>query len=812
MELLNRTVTKIAAISTFVAIAMPTGAWAQELEEIVVTARKRDESVFEIPISVQAFSQDDLDALGVNSLEALSAYTPGFTFQSVGQGGRGGRQNPNIRFRGVGVQNANPASRAGAVFWEGTYVSDGAGILPLMDLQRVEVIKGPQTAFFGRNTFAGAVNYIPQLPGNELNGKVSLSYSGSDAHSYSAQAAIGGPITESIGLRAAVMSERVGADYQFGNGDPAGEDETAAATFVATWAPTDEFFLKASGFLVESEDTRQLASQVGPVPAGSCNRTYSGSYRSLVTGQITGSFTTDLSQSTRALFCGTIPDWDVVQPNTSPVGSLTDSSQLLLFSNPLSHVQTLPSEVGSRNFYIKAPDGMGTTYRLWRYTLSADYDLPNEHTLQAAFARGESVSRTIFDNQFGTLTPAFPSFLNGPWLTGGANWTRDTYAEVRVSSGTEGRLRYMIGASTYEQDSDLIQYGSFGPAVPLTFENGENVGIFGSLDYDINDQLTLSLEGRWNDDDQTIVYDGNAGVDPGATENLGRGYSAFMPRGILAYRPTENINLYGSYSQSFLQGDFTNAQDYATANPGAGLNPSTVGVFTPRQELQAFEVGIKHRANAWLSYSVAAYLMDWDNQVFFELAPTTFTPLYQPGDSEYVGLDMEFQVSPTEWFMLSGGAAYVDAEFTDFSGTGSVASAVLEPNLAMRAGDAISVIGNRPRYIAEWTGTFSAILEIGELMNTDRNVWARLDGAYQGEFFIDNFEYNTVDGYWKFNIRAGIDVTDSLSVELYGNNITDDQSYTTAGGTTSIIGSPDRKTFAPLPRRREVGLKFVAEF
>jgi len=70
----------------------------------------------------------------------LAAFTPGFEFQSVGAGGRAGRQNPNIRFRGIGVQQANPASRGGAVFWLGGYISDGAGILPLIDLERVEVL------------------------------------------------------------------------------------------------------------------------------------------------------------------------------------------------------------------------------------------------------------------------------------------------------------------------------------------------------------------------------------------------------------------------------------------------------------------------------------------------------------------------------------------------------------------------------------------------------------------------------------------------------------------------------------------------
>ena len=203
---------------------------AQEFEEIVVTARKRDESVLEIPISVSAYTQEDLDALGMNTLEQLASVTPGFVFQTIGAGGFGGRYNPSIRFRGLGVQQATPASRAGAVFWKGGYISDGAGILPLMDLERIEVLKGPQTAFFGRNTFAGAVNYIPATPGDEFSGKASLSYSASDESSHSFTGAIGGPISDRVGVRIALNQERVGADWQFDNGDPLNEENTTAVT------------------------------------------------------------------------------------------------------------------------------------------------------------------------------------------------------------------------------------------------------------------------------------------------------------------------------------------------------------------------------------------------------------------------------------------------------------------------------------------------------------------------------------------------------------------------------------------------------
>ncbi|MEQ9445204.1 MAG: hypothetical protein RJS98_06535, partial [Rhodospirillaceae bacterium] len=150
--------------------------------------------------------------------------------------------------------------------------------LPLIDLERVEVIKGPQNAFFGRNTFAGAVNYLPARPGDEFSGKGSVSFSPSDQDSYNVTAAAGAPISDTVGVRLAVMQERVGADWNYDNGDPAGEENTTAITAVTTWEPTETSNFMASGFYVKSDDTRALQSQVGPFAPGTCNITFSGTF------------------------------------------------------------------------------------------------------------------------------------------------------------------------------------------------------------------------------------------------------------------------------------------------------------------------------------------------------------------------------------------------------------------------------------------------------------------------------------------------------------------------------------------------------
>lgn len=795
-------------------------ALAQQLaiEEITVTSRKREETLLEIPVSVSAFSQTDLDAMGASTLEALSKVTPGFVLDNVGPGGSGGRQNPAIRFRGLAVQQPSPASRAGAVFWDGGYISDGAGILPLMDLERVEIIKGPQTAFFGRNTFAGAVSYIPKEPGDEFSGKGSVSFSPSQQSSYNVTAAAGGPVSDAVGVRIAVSQDRKGADFEYDNGDPAGEENTTAISAVTTFQANEDFKLKASGFYVRSDDTRAQQSQHANVLAGDCNLQYSGEVRNVADGSSGGTFTTDLSQSLRNTFCGSIPDWDVVEPNLTEVGKLTDSTPLFLFSNPLSFVQTLPSEVQGKGI-PSAPDGIGTEYKLWRVDLQADYDLANDASIHAQFTRGESSHWYISDNNFGTPSPVFGG---GPWLTGIATAVVDTYAEARYASSGEESLRYMFGVSYYKQENDQAQFSGFGATHPLNLSEGKNIGVFGSIDYDVTEQFTVSLEGRWNEDTQTTLYDGlsvdDAGVviDPatslptGALTNLEQKYDKFMPRVILSYQPTEEMNLYASWSKSNLQGIFTNAVDYSTA-VGVPLS-DFLGDFTPVQELSAFEVGIKHNLADWLNYSIAAYHMEWDNQTFFELSPAPFfTAANLSGDATIKGIDIEVDAVPTNWLRVTAGLSFNDVELTDFAGAGSTATAVLTSGV-LSAGQQISAVGNRPRYTPKWTGSISTTFQLGELAGLENDLWLRVDSVYQGNFFVDNFEYNKVASYWKFNARVHADINDNFAVELYGSNLTNDLSHNTAVGTTSIFGSLNRKNFATLPRKREFGLKLISNF
>lgn len=807
----------VSAIALAMGMSSPMLATAQEADEaaagdseefvqdtVFVTARKRQETQLEVPVSVTAFSQANLDERGITNASELSEFVPGFDFENVGTGGASGRANPQLRFRGVGVQIGDANARAGAIFWDGAYVADGIGIVPLIDLAQTEVVKGPQTAFFGRNTFAGAANFIPAEPTDEVEARLSAGISGTDVdHGYNTNAILSGPIAGNLSGRVALSQEKRGAAYKFQDNSPLGEEETYAILGSLRYDVSDNTRFDYSGYFVSSEDTWALSSINADVSEADCNRTYSGNLRDIVTGEDLGPFSTDLSNlpgpvfdfstltffaADASQFCGSIPEWgndDQINPAFGGTPLPADQAGSGFTANI-----TLPDGAGFSDF-IDAPGGLGNTYETYRHHLSFESELENGFTIAGFVSAGQNQNWGTFDNSYGaSAVPQYRGFIRA---------TEDQSAEIRMSSPGDSRLRYTIGANYYTQEAQTYQTGFD----ILTKQEADVLGIFGAIDFDITEELTISGEGRYQDDSSDLLQDGSPGA---AFDPQSQSYSKFMPRVILSYEPTDmDLNIYGSWSQSYLAGTQTGVSSYEAAT---GLDLSAVAFFTPIQKLDAFEVGVKHQVNSQFQYAVAAYNMEWENQAFFVLSPT-FVSIALPGDSEYTGIETEGTYSPTDWLTLIGSYNWVNGEFTDYVATGSVGASILAPGLLTNT-TAIDATGNQIRYIPEHTGAFSADFEIPVGTNT----FARIDAIYTGSFFVDNFEYNEVDSAVKVNLRAGTSINDLFRVEAYGNNVFDDRTASTSGGTTftSFFSQNSRRTFGQATRGTEWGIRLTADF
>ncbi|MEQ9447261.1 MAG: TonB-dependent receptor plug domain-containing protein [Rhodospirillaceae bacterium] len=160
------TLTSAIALTAF---AGETLAQNLALEEIVVTARKRSESIQDIPLSVTAFSANQLKNQAITDVEDIIQFIPGVQMSNH----TANRNNPAIRFRGIDPPSSERNKQTSSAFVDGVYLPGTSQWLSMNDIERVEVVKGPQSAFFGRATFGGAINFISKTPGNEWGGEVS---------------------------------------------------------------------------------------------------------------------------------------------------------------------------------------------------------------------------------------------------------------------------------------------------------------------------------------------------------------------------------------------------------------------------------------------------------------------------------------------------------------------------------------------------------------------------------------------------------------------------------------------------------------
>lgn len=779
-------------------VTHPVHAQNTALEEIVVTARKRDESIFEIPVSVSAMSQAQLDRAGISNPEELSNFVPGLDFQASTS--TGGRQNPSIRFRGMVQQTITPSTQVGALFWDGSYVGGGGGFLPLADVQRVEVIKGPQTAQFGRNTFSGAVNIIPKLPGDQWERNVGLEWSGSQEDNYKLEAGVGGPINDMIGLRVFAGYEKAGGDFDTQDGEPYAVFEDTTFSGTLTFNPTDALNLKLTGYYVSADDSGTsvgVDSGLWGTPAGQCNRTYTGQYVNIVTGVRTP-FTRDLSTLPFATFCGNYPDGEhLVTPATlHPTLAQSAGGQA-----GLDALNNLNPYVASMSIFRSPPGELGGRHRTYRTQFGGDYQLA-EHTVsfQASYANTGTINRRDFS--FGV--PNVPGTVS---ITGDDIAIRENYYETRIASSQGRQFRYMLGVSHYTQ-----RFRSGNTRGSVDFQDNTTTALFASVDYDIADALTLSAEARFTDEESHVIIEGNPALpclqDGGAlTCDEINDYTDFIPRVILSYQPFDGATAYASYSYSSLLGIPTQCVSVAENRPDL-IDPAdcaAIGNFTQPQENTQYELGWKQRGDLW-AVTAAFFFVDWKNQPFAQIVilnPGT-TSFRGPGNSEYKGIDLEFSFTPTKWLDISGGLAYTDAEMTSFSSRGSNESEVLGSGL-----DSVVNDGNEPRNVPALSGSLSPTI-LGEYAG--REWFIRADILYHSKNWADYSEFNRAPSQTLLNLRAGIDLTDKYRVEIYGRNLAENKAFGAEALQTTTGPGGNRKAFAKPYQRREFGLRMTAEF
>ncbi|MEQ8690559.1 MAG: TonB-dependent receptor plug domain-containing protein, partial [Pseudomonadales bacterium] len=233
------------------------------LEEVIVTAQKRAESVSDVPISISAFESDTLDEFRIVDTRDLQKLVPGFTV------GDSGFNTPIYTMRGVGFNETTyTAQSTVGVYLDEislpyTIMTKG----PILDVERVEVLKGPQGIFYGRNTTGGAINYIANKPTDEFDAGISMDvgrFQTTDVEAYAS-----GPISETTGWRLAVRdirSQDGSQDSVTRSSDSLGEQEKTSVRAQLSWQPTLKLRTRLSldAWQDKSEPRAPQAIQLSP--------------------------------------------------------------------------------------------------------------------------------------------------------------------------------------------------------------------------------------------------------------------------------------------------------------------------------------------------------------------------------------------------------------------------------------------------------------------------------------------------------------------------------------------------------------------
>ena len=215
------------------------------LTEVIVTARKREETLINVPVSVQALSAVQLEDAGITDLNTLQT-TAGFTFPKAAGTAAAGRTFGSLVFRGLTGDGALPQDASGSLFIDGIYISGGLSSVNFSDVDRVEVLKGPQNAYFGRSTFGGLVNLITSNPSTTFKGKVNGEFTDRGTNNF--DLSIEGPLFgDKVRGRLLVLSYDKAGQYTASDGGKLGEENTKSITGALYATPSENFWLRLRG-------------------------------------------------------------------------------------------------------------------------------------------------------------------------------------------------------------------------------------------------------------------------------------------------------------------------------------------------------------------------------------------------------------------------------------------------------------------------------------------------------------------------------------------------------------------------------------
>lgn len=600
------------------------------LEEIVVTAQFREQSVQDVPISITAITSAELEAANIFDATSLALNTPGFSYGEFAPG------QALLSIRGVSsADDSAGLDNSVALFLDGVYIGRGAGInFDLFDLERIEVLKGPQGTLFGRNAIGGAISVVTSKPTKELEGKVSATVGNEGILRY--QGLISGPLSENLSGKLVInQREHDGFVENVLRGiDVQDEDQLTVRGQLLWETANSEWLLSADVFDDERGDA-------GRVP-------------------ISGPF----------FDAGFAPALGATEP-------FQNASPILGFTNRETGGISLQGD-------IEFAGGVLTTITALR-SVETDWEMPSigapipGTTNLAAGIFGLDVNDDIeeeVDTFSQELRWTSKSTGNFSYVVGAYFLTEDTFRQeqFRLDQGTTG-ANQAVGNEFTITENETTSFAAYGQA---TWEISDTLKANFGARFTRDERDFQASAINCDDDDATIIAAGFANTNNcifGGNRVAGSlniinetfivpseaDFDDFSPAISLQYQPNDNTNLYASISTGYKAGGFAGSQGVASA-ASAVVDP---------EEVINYEVGLKGTyLDNRLRFNISAFISDYD-----DLQTTRFGPVpnsqfgtFQTtnvGSADLSGIELDFVWQITDNFRLSGNYGYLDTEAND---------------------------------------------------------------------------------------------------------------------------------------------------
>ncbi|AUN32573.1 TonB-dependent receptor [Niveispirillum cyanobacteriorum] len=729
----------LMATTMLAAAMMP--AQAQEaddslvLEEIVVTAQKRAERLQDVPLAVSALSADALANSQVSSTAGVAALVPSLTYtQSTSD------LNNNVRIRGVGTALFNAGLESAVSFVvDGVVMSrQGQGFQDLIDVERVEVLRGPQGTLFGKNATAGVINIVTKRPSRDFEGVAEIGIA--EQGEYRARASVSGPISETVGARlTGYYTDNRGYVYDYGRGEHVYGGRDVGLRGKVEWQATENLnFLFTADIRDSESDCCQpipylttnsvLAAIRGPVVASSENRTVnSGDTRTFANSdQAGGSVEASLDLGDHVLTSVTaVRNWKI--ENNVDVDGFNSATPLYLpFGNGYFGVNGGTADISqfTQELRLASAANQPLTYTFGLFYFNLDLDRAFTRRVGGCVTPGTAFGQ-----------PCATSFFSSS--NHEANTKTDNYAA--------------FGQVEYELTDALSAFAGFRLQREKVSYSGTR---FGSAPYTGDRLLFAASTGSGSVSDTDLS--GKAG---------------------LKYEIDRDAQTYFTWSRGYKgQGyDVELTANFASQSP---VRPETVN---------SYELGWKQQAlNGRLILNSALFYAKYqDLQVQSTIAPNVSVPT-NAGSSVSKGAEIEFQARATSALSINGGVTLLDAKFDADriacalpaqASAVTLATGAAEPvNSCFRLGNGTvqNVRGGDLPNAPRWRGNINVRYE--DEIATDWNGFAQVGFNTQSgtTFSLEQDAGLTQGGYSTIDLSVGVlSQDDRYQLTLYVRNLTD---------------------------------------